>query len=329
MSKEKIKKQKTAGKRNTLVMKRKVMNTFVAIIRGLLLFGLCFLIIQPLLNKISISFMMEKDLYDSTVINVPRNPTLYNYQLVSYLMSYPKSLANTVGLTTVISILQTFSATLVGYGFARFKFPFKKLLFGLVLLTIVIPPQTILTSLYLNFRYFDIFGIFKAITGKPWNMLNTVLPYLLMVSGSMGLKSGLYIYMLRQYFRGMPKELEEAAYVDGSSPFRTFMVIMLPGAIPMLTSCFLFSFVWQWTDSFYSSLFLRNVTILSSSIGALVERYAHYQSDVLGIVGLPPEAMRQVMISTGTLMTIGPILFIYLFAQKGFIESVSQTGIKA
>ena len=316
------------GRANGHVIRRRAMNALAVAARLLLVFGLCFLILQPLLSKISISFMSEKELYDTTVINIPRQPILSNYKLVAELMSYSKSFFNSIWVSTVVAVLQTMAATLVGYGFARFKFPFQKLLFGLVLLTIVIPPQTILTSLYLYFRYFDLFGLMTLIWGGPINLLNTVSPYLLMVTGCMGLKSGLYIYLLRQFFRGMPKELEEAAYVDGSNALRTFASIMLPDALPMITSCFLFAFVWQWTDSFYATLFFRNVPLMAVSLGALTERFRNYWVVSLGMVGLPPLSLLQVVLSTGTLMTVGPLLLIYMFAQRGFVESVSTSGIK-
>ena len=308
--------------------RRKTGKMIFSVLRGLLVFGLCFLIVQPLLSKVSISFMTESDLYDSTVINIPREPTLDNYSLVYELMNYGKSLFNSIWISTIVAILQVMAATLVGYGFARFNFPFKKLLFGLVLLTIIVPPQTILTSLYLSFRYFDVFGLVTLIRGEPINMLNTILPYLLMVSGVMGLKSGLYVYLMRQFFRGMPRELEEAAYVDGSNAFKTFYMIMLPNATPMMVSCFLFAFVWQWTDSFYSSLFFRDVPLVAVSLGALADRFGGYWTSTMGMAGIPPASLVQVILAAGVLLTIGPIIGIYLFAQKGFIESVSKSGIK-
>ncbi len=313
---------------NAYVLKRKTANWVVVVVRSLLIIGLCFLILQPLMSKISISFMTQQDLYDSTVINMPRNPTTENYSLVADLMNYGRVLLNSVWVSVLVSVLQIVAATLVGYGFARFKFPGQKIFFGLVLLTIIVPPQTILTSLYLSFSFFDVFGIIKALTGQPINMLNTPLPYLLLVSGCMGLKSGLYIYLLRQFFRGMPKELEEAAYVDGSNAFRTFATIMLPDALPMITSCFLFAFVWQWTDTFYATLFFRQVPLVSVALGSLAERFSNHWGVTLGNAGLPPVALAQVMTSTGTLMVIVPILLIYLFAQRGFVESVSKSGIK-
>lgn len=313
---------------NGYFMKKKIGEGIFKIGRAIMLFGLCFLILQPILNKISISLMEQRDLYDATVINIPRNFTTDNYKLVSMLMNFKRSLISTLWVSLVIALIQVASTTLVGYGFARYKFPGKNLLFGAVILSIVIPPQTILTALYLNFRYFDLFGLFTLFGGKPINLLNSLAPYVMISAGAMGLKNGLYIYMLRQYFRGIPKELEEAAYVDGCGKLKTFLVIMLPDAKPMLTSIFLFSYVWQWTDTFYSSLFLRKFGLLAVNIGGLGDNLVQYMADISNRTEVPTVAYQQAIISTGTLMVIAPLLLIYLVAQKGFVESLAQAGIK-
>lgn len=313
---------------NGYLMKKEVGNILFRIIRFIMLFGLCFMILQPLLNKLSISLMQEKDLYDATVINIPRHFTTANYKLVSTMMQFKTGLWNTLWVSLVIAIIQVTSTTLVGYGFARYKFPGKKLLFGAVILSIVIPPQTILTALYLNFRYFDFFGLIKLFGGQPINLLNSILPYALISAGSMGLKNGLYIFMLRQYFRGIPKELEEAAYVDGCGKLKTFLIIMLPDAKPMLTSIFLFAYVWQWTDTFYSSLFLSKFKLLSVNISGLGDNFTQYIAQISNRTQLPTTAYLWAIISTGTLMVIAPLIIIYLFAQKGFVESMAQAGIK-
>lgn len=315
-------------KTNGYLLRKASFNVAYKIVRFVLLFGLCFLILQPILNKISISFMQEKDLYDSTINVIPRNFTLSNYKIAIYLMSYWKALGNTAMISLLVSVLQIISCTLVGYGFARYKFPLKGLWFGFVILVIVIPPSTIQSSLYLNFRYFDIFGLIKLFTGDTLNLLGTITPYALMCLGCMGLKSGLYIYMLRQFFRGIPKELEEAAYVDGCGKIKTFIRIMLPDAKPMITSCFLFSFVWQWTDNFYSRMFLKSdFAILSNKLTGLAGALDSYL-DVRGIAQKATTAYSNAMIGTGTLLMIIPLIIVYLFAQKGFVESLSQTGIK-
>jgi len=315
--------------KNIYAIRRKFKKNFGAVVRGLLVFGFCFLILQPLLAKVSLSFMTLSDLYDSTVINIPRNPTITNYRLVIQLMSYQRAFYDSVWITLLVAVLQVVSATLVGYGFARFRFPFQKFLFALVLLTIIIPPQTIMTALYLSFRFFDVFGLITLIRGEPLNLLNSIAPYMMLCLGCMGLKSGLYIFLMRQFFRGMPKELEEAAYVDGLGPFSTFWRIMMPGAKPMITSCFLFAIVWQWTDGFYSTLFFRNVTMMSVSISSLADRFGAYWNDVLGETGIPPIPLVEKIQATGVILTIFPLLIIYLFAQRGFLESINHSGIKA
>ncbi len=308
--------------------KKQCTNAAVKICRAVLLFGMCFLILQPLLNKISISFMAEEDLYNAMVISIPENFTTDNYRLSAKLMYYGEAFVNTLWISLTIALLQVAIATLVGYGFARFNFPLKGFWFACVILTIVIPPQAISTSLYLHFRYFDIFGIISLFTKEPLNLLGSKLPYYLMSATCMGLKNGLYVYLIRQFFRNIPKELEEAAYVDGCGTLKTFLRIMLPDATPILTSCFLFSFVWQWTDSFYSKTFLGNTTLLSIELTKLGDRLSKYIIEQLHNAAGASVGYTNCIVATGTLMVVIPLLVLYLFAQKGFVESLSSSGIK-
>ena len=312
------------------LLRRTLMGYGVSICRAVLLFGLCFLILQPLLNKISVSFMTEGDLYDPIVISIPLHFTTENYRLAAGLMQYGKSLVNSLLIALSIAVLQVSVCTLVGYGFARFQFPLKNFWFACVMLMILIPPQVISTSLHLHFRFFDILGISQMLTGNTINLRGSVLPYYLMSAGCMGLKNGLYIYMIRQFFRNIPKEMEEAAYVDGCGTLKTFVSIMLPDAKPILTSCFLFAFVWQWTDGFYSSMFLGNVSLLSIKLKQLPDTFGGYMARITGAsssagVSVP---YTNCMLATGTLMVIVPLIILYLYAQKGFVESLSSTGIK-
>lgn len=309
------------------LLRKKLFNIGYVICRAILIFGLCFLIVQPLLNKISLSFMEERDLYDSTIVSIPRNFTTANYKLVAQLTSYWKALGTTTYISLIVSVFQVAAATLVGYGFARYKFPLKNFWFFMVILVIVVPPQTIMAPLYLNFTFFDPLGLISLVSGSSINLTNTMLPYLLLCLGCMGLKSGLYIYLIRQFFRNVPKDIEEAAYVDGCGKFKTFYRIMLPDAKPIITSCFLFAFVWQWTDKFYSSMFLRKYTLLSTELNGLSGALDSFVKNA-GIAEKASQAYSGAIVATGTLMTIIPLLIIYVFAQKGFVESLSQSGIK-
>ena len=113
--------QKSGG----YLLKKTINATLYKVARAILLFGLCFLILQPLFNKISISFMAEKDLYDSTVISIPRNFTFSNYRLANELLEFWVCLKNTVLVAMLVSVIQVAACTLAGYGFARYKFPLR------------------------------------------------------------------------------------------------------------------------------------------------------------------------------------------------------------
>ena len=312
------------------VMKANAKKWTISILRGLLVFGLCFMIIQPMVTRFATSLMAEKDLYDSTVVILPRTPTLDNYKHVATITNFPKSMINTLWASLLVSVLQVISCTLVGYGFARYDFPLKKFWFACVVALIIIPPQTIQTSLYTFFSNFDIFGIFKATTGKTLNLRSSILPYALMSLTCMGLKDGLYIYMLRQYFRGIPKSLEEAAYVDGCNTMHTFVKIMLPDAIPTIASCFLFSFVWQWTDLFYTRNFLATSyrQFYATEMSTMVSRMSRYFSADANNPVIVSEARQHQLISISVLFCCIPLVILYCFTQRTFVQSIAMSGSK-
>ena len=310
------------------LLKRRAGQIALSVIRALLMFGLCFMIIQPMLTRLSVSLMEERDLYDSTIILLPRHVTLDNYRIVADLTSFPTSMLNTLWISLLISACQVVAATLVAYGFARFDFPLKKFWFGCVVALIIIPPQTIQTSLYMTFANFDILGLITLIKGSTINLRSSILPYVLMSLTCVGLKNGLFIYMLRQYFRSVPESLEEAAYVDGCSTMHTFVKIMLPDAMPTIASCFLFSFVWQWTDLFYSRNFLSGYTLYSVQLSTIVSRMSRYFSDNANQSIVVPNGRQLQLISIGVLICCIPLIILYCFTQRTFVESLAMTGSK-
>lgn len=311
------------------LLKRRSKEIAISVFRGLLMFGLCFMIIQPMISRLSMSLMEESDLYDTTIVLLPRNLTLNNFKFVAELTTLPESMLNTLWISVLVSILQIVSTTLVAYGFARFEFPLKKFWFACVIAVIIIPPQTIQTAWYLSFSKFDPLGIISAITGEPLNLRKTMWPYIMMCLTCMGLKDGLYIYMMRQYFKGVPDSLEEAAYVDGCGTFHTFVKIMLPDALPTIASCFLFSFVWQWTDIFYSRNFLTGYTVYAKEMSTMVTRMAYVLSDDGGKTPkVVSNGQSLQMISIAVLICCVPLIILYCFTQRTFVESIAMTGSK-
>ena len=300
----------------------------LGIFQLVIIVGICYVILGPVIGIISRSFFSDSDAYSPMVYLIPQDPTTFRYKLAIKYLEYTKTMGLSLLYSLTLMAIQVFICSMVGYGFARFDFPLKKFWFACVILVILIPPQTIASSLHLHFRFFDILGIFKLIRGEAINLRGSKLPYYLMSAGCMGLKNGLYIYMIRQFFRNIPEDMEEAAYVDGCGMFKTFIRIMLPEAKPILTSCFLFAFVWQWTDGFYAKMFLGGTTLVSTSLARIVDSLGAYLSRILGVKTTVSIAYSNCILATGTLMIIMPLIILYLFAQRAFVESISSSGIK-
>ena len=224
-----------------------------SLFRAVLLIGLGFIILEPVIMQLSTSFKSISDLYDGSVYLVAKSPTVNNYRRVWEYLDYPVRFVNSLLYSLACSLLQLMSCTLVAYGISRFRFRGRNLILGMVIFTLVIPPQTVLLSLYFQFQYFSPLSIFSlGMSLQGANLIGTPRPLLILSATAVGFKNGLYIFMLRQHFKNVPKELEEAASIDGCGAFQTFFRVILPGAKPMLSSILLFSFVWQWNDYFYS-----------------------------------------------------------------------------
>ena len=286
------------------------------------------MILYPVIMMLSKAFMSRVDLVDNEVILFSKHFTLQNFSVAIKLLDYPVSLMNTVLLTLVSTLLQIFSTILAGYGFARHNFKWKGVLFAIVVFTIIVPPQLVMMPMYMQFKNFDIFGIIRLITGQPANLLNSFFPIWMLSATGVGLKSGLFIFLFRQFFAGLPKELEEAARVDGSGSLRTFLTVMLPNATTVITTVTLFSIVWQYNDVVYSQLFLTSKKVLSM-VYVNLERFT---DEVMTMLGYTPGDVSMglyvpLVQSAGTLLILLPLILMFLVAQKYFVQSIERSGI--
>ncbi|MHB1484015.1 MAG: carbohydrate ABC transporter permease [Saccharofermentanales bacterium] len=300
--------------------KRKILLGHVLnIIKLILLSGLAFMILFPLITRFSASIKSTADLTDPTVIFIPKTPTLYNYNIVISAINYPVLLLKTAGLDILFSTIQLAACTLVAYGMARFRFRGRNLMFSMVILTMIIPPQTIILPLYFRFKYFGILNIFQF-TGnlKGIDFIDTLWPFLLLSLTAVAFRNGLYIYLLRQYFKNLPEVLEEAAYIDGCGSFKTFYKIMLPGAVPMLITVFLFAFVWQWNDQYYAATLTPEIPFLST-----VLKNIKFDS----LTGMEGYLINQILLNAKLFLLITPLIILYLFAQNFFTESIERSGV--
>lgn len=316
---------------------RKEVNHFVSkwvksLLRAAFLLGMGFVMLYPVLYMISGAFKSKIDVYDPTVIWIPKNYSLQSVKLAMTTLDYWVSLLKTLQILVPSVLFQLISTLLAAYGFAKFKFKERNILFGLLIFTIIVPIQTIIIPVYVNFKYFDFFGIGKLIglfTGEPLTvkLLNTTTPFYLMAISGMGIRSGLYIFIMRQFFRNMPKELEEAAMIDGCGPFKTFTRIMIPNVIPAIVTILLFSIVWYWNDFYQSVMFLQNGYPLSVSLTMMNGLLDITGKNISSLSHQDLWLLRDSVLVSGCLLVVAPILILYIFLQRFFTESIERTGI--
>ncbi len=308
-----------ANDRNKAITMSK--NFLMTLFRIVIIVGISYIIIGPLIGIISSAFFSNADKYNPMVYVIPQNPTLERFKLAILRLDYWKGLRNILIYDGTIMILQVLICSMVGYGFARFDFPFKKVLFGLVVVMIILPSNTIMLPLYVTFRQFDIFGIITAIRGAPINLMNSPFPMILMTLFGCGLRAGLFIYIFNQFFRGLPKEIEEAAFVDGAGMWYTYFRIMLVNAIPSVITVAVFSLVWQYNDLFYAKLFLiPDNIVISKKISSLA-------ATISAVDQIKDPSIVQLYNYAGILLIMLPVIVIYVVLQKFFIEGVERSGI--
>ncbi|HIW34554.1 MAG TPA: carbohydrate ABC transporter permease [Candidatus Paenibacillus intestinavium] len=311
---------------------QKVFDLLYVAFRTLLVIGISFIIIYPILQKIAVAFKDKVDIYNPTIYMVPVNYTWENITLAMGILDYFPMLGKTLLFVVIMTLCTVASCALAGYGFARFNFPGNGILFGLVIVTILVPTTTLMLPYYLHFKSFDIFGIVEMITGKPGvNLLNSYWPSIITSATAIGLKAGLFIYIFRQFFKGLPKEIEEASLIDGAGGIQTFFRIMLPNAIPPIITVVLFCFVWQYNDTFYTTLFMNGMELMSLKVATLPSQANQFIPELMGYSpssGFKADQNHVAMIiDTGILLAILPLLALYLVVQRYFVESIERSGI--
>ena len=271
---------------------------------------------------LSTAFMDPSDIYDITVNWIPKHFTLDNFLPVITVMEYGRSFTKSFILAFIVSCIHVLSTSMIGYGFARFNSKGLNIVFGLVILTLIIPPQTIIIPLFMYFRFFNPMGLMEILAGRV-GILDSYWPFILQGLTGMGFKNGLYILIFRQFFRSMPKSVEEAAYIEGLGPFQVFIRIMMPNAVSPIITVFLFSFVWQWNDYYFVSLFMSNSNVLPVALNSLAPKIAYLAGNTNSI---DPYYM-SLLNNTGALLVIAPPLILYIFLQRLFVESVERSGL--
>ena len=274
----------------------------------IILIGLSVMIMYPYIVKLITSFMTVDDLANPTVRFIPTEISITAWRMVFRRMNILEAYWNSFFVAGVSAFLQVAASSFIGYGFARYDFPGKQILFALVIFTMLVPFATVMLPYYLTFRHFNF------ILGQV-NLINTVWPNVIVSATGLGLKNGLYIFLFRQYFRGVPKELEEAAFIDGAGPFKTYLRVMLPNATASILTVFLLAFCWQWTDTNFSAIFM---TTRMTVVNAIPRLMLLEGQDII---------FMSAMSNIATLVVLLPIVLIYLVAQRSFVQGIERSGI--
>ncbi len=275
----------------------------------LLLSAIGYIFLFPLFYMLSNSLKDIDDLLNPMVIWIPSKLFTTNYQLAFKTLNYVPTLFNSLKVTLIPALAQTIIVSFIGYGFARFKFPFKKLFLFLILLSYIIPQQVTMIPKYMLFS--DL-----KLTGKA---ISIVLPALL----GQGVNSAIFVFIFYQFFRMVPKSLDEAALIDGANRYYIFFKIAIPLSVPAYITSFLFSFVWYWNETYISSIFLgESVSTLQLNLVSFTILYESLSSTTQGFFSIN-EGIK----NAGTILVILPMLIVYFVLQRWFVEAIDKTGV--
>ena len=277
----------------------------------LLLIAIGFVYLYPVLFMLVTSFKSMDDLLNPMVQWVPTQLYLGNYQKAYRVLDYPATLASSVLISVLPSLIQAGVCSLVGYGLARYRFPGKTLVMVLILATFIIPAQNTVIPQMLTYKGLGLLGDIRAL----------LLPALL----GQGYKSAIFILIFYQTFLSLPKVLEEAARLDGASDLKIFAQIALPVAVPAFIVSIIFSIVWYWNETYLTVIFLEGgIQTLPMQLSKFVQAYENlYPPGVVNIFDRLNEAVKL----SGTFLNILPLLLMYFVLQKWFVESVERAGI--
>ena len=288
-----------------------------------MLISLCFVYVYPILHMGVTSVKSLTELLDPSVQWLPHEITFGNYKQAIEIMGFSEHMIDTLLVTVVPALCQTFSCALAGYAFARFRFKGRNILMACVLLTFIVPFPVLMVPTYTMYVNY---GIIRTI----WTM---ILPS---ITGQ-GLRAAIFILIYRATYEQIPFSLDEAARVDGASELRVFLTIGVPLGIPAMITSFLFSFVWYWNETYSTSLFMGNAAMGSTKyVSTLVMELAKFEDSYMAYLqkagGWANQSgganiQNEAVTMAGTMLVIAPLLIIYFCLQRYFTEAIDRSGI--
>jgi multiple sugar transport system permease protein len=270
----------------------------------LLLFDLAFVFLYPFIIMIVDSLKTDGDLYNITVKWIPSKLEFNNYVIAFKKLNYFRYLKNSIFVATAATLGHLLSCASVGYGFARYQFKGKGILFAIVILAIIVPVQVIIFPLYMQY--------------SNWDWVDSFLPIIVPSFFGFGLSGGFFIFLFRQFFSSLPYEMEEAARIDGCGAISTFFRIMMPMARSSLLVGLVLSMVWHWNDYFEPNVYISSHEkfMLPSRLPVLYGLLNSEEYDAIMVNDTENVIFNFAMLMAATFLVILPILIIYAFLQK-------------
>lgn len=302
----------------------KIAQVFFVCVKYIFMIGISFVILYPLLLQVAVAFRLPTDVNNPVVLWIPERFSIQNFKIAMTALNYWKALRTTFINSLLVAILTVLSTACAGYAFARLKFAGRTILFLLSVFTIIVPQTMVSLPMYINFAR-------TGLIGKKYILF-------LMAFLGMGIKSGIFIYLFRQSFKGLPQELEEAAYMDGCNVFKVFFKVMFPCVRSTIITVFLLSFVWQWNDYYYTNLFYINgasdVVTLATQLQTMTTgsslQHALLQANIWQLMGQDVTSnplFVSMILNTAGIIVMLPVLIMYFFLQKLFVEGIERSGI--
>lgn len=298
------------------ITKKLVKKIIISALIYLVLFDLAFVFLYPFITMIIDSIKTEADLLNSTIKWIPSSIEWSNFVVAAEGLDYGKYFINSLIVTFVSTLGHAFVASLIGYGLARYKFPGRGIVFGGVILSMLVPTQVLIFPLYQTYG--------------SWGWLDTYLPLLVPCFLGFGLRGGFYIFLFRQFFMGLPWEIEEAARIDGCGALATFFRIMRPMSRSSILVCTVLSAVWHWNDYFEPNIYLNQspqLLLLPARLPAMYEALNALSSEAEGVEMATDIVINQAICMASTFLVILPLLIAYMFVQKQFMEGVERSGL--
>lgn len=308
-------------------IKKGAAETVKKILRYFLLLIIGYVVLYPFLYMLSSSVKSDKALLDVSLMWIPKYFTVQRYKSAMEFLNFGHALSQTLSVQVVSAVIEVFVCSVVAYGFARFNFKGKKIAMVFLILSLIIPISVYSMSISVNYRQLDflgIFGLLNKLTGVDLrlNIHNTNWTLWLPSIFGVGVRSGMMIYIYIQFFEGLPYELEDAAYVDGAGPIRTFLSIALPSSSVVIVTVTVLSLIWHWNETALSTLVLMNDDWpLSVAINNII--VTMQQNGIW--MGTAPEAAS--IVFAASIIFIAIPLAIYLILQRKFVKSIDRVGI--